>query len=303
MPLLIKIKLSKKLIRLLLVFAASLLVTSCNLDQKGMVLFLDQSYRASVVGTERDGFTVPDGILWREGRLYIADEGGSAFRVWSGREDVSTLSDAASGVISPEDVATDGKGNFYFTDDDAGGVWTVNDGVTRQLAGKEQGLISTEGIVMSPNGDLLVGDGEAHEVFRVTPKGEVSVFLGTEYGIGKPESMAFDDRGNLYIADNDARVVYLLTPGKVLHRLINNRERFSPETLWFANGVLYITDSDDGKLFKYTLAGDLELIAVFGGKLAKVHGVTTDNNGAIYVSIQSDLKRKTGYILKIDRQA
>jgi sugar lactone lactonase YvrE len=297
-------KFSKGLFVTLLAVAACLLATSCGLDQKGMVLFIDPSYKASVLGTNQNGFDVPDGILWRQGRLYIADEGGSAFRVWNGWGNVSTLSDSSSGLLSPEDIAVDARGNFFFTDDDAGGVWKVNDrGETRQLATKEQGLKSTEGIVLAQNGDFLVGDGESHQVFRVTPTGEVSVFLGPEYGIGKPESMVFDDKGNLYIADNDARVVYLLTPGKVLHRVINNRKGFSPETLGYSNGTLYITDSDDGKLFKYTPTDDLEVIAVFGGKLAKVHGITGDDKGAIYVSIQSDLKRKIGYILKIERQS
>jgi sugar lactone lactonase YvrE len=93
----------------------------------------------------------------------------------------------------------------------------------------------------------------------------------------------------------------MLTPDKKLHRVIDGREGFTPETLWFADGVLYMTDSDDGKLFKYTPEDGLTTIAVFGGKLAKVNGITTDDMGSIYVSIQTDLKRKIGYILKIER--
>ena len=289
---------------LLLIMTVCLLNAACGLDQKGMVLFLDDSYYATVIGTEKDGFTVADGLLWRQGRLYIADEGGSAFRVWSGEGLVTTLCDASNGIRSPEDVAIDPQGNIFFTDDDTGGVWKINNlGETKQLANKDQGLISTEGIVLAPDGNLLVGDGETHQIFSVAPDGEVSVLLGPEYGIGKPESMVFDDTGNLYIADNDARVVYTLTPDKRLHRTIHNREGFSPETLWFSNGTLYITDSDDGKLFKYTSEDDLVPIAVFGGKLSKVNGITTDDAGAIYVSIQTDLKKKIGYILKIDQKS
>src|SRR2546425_3653084 len=61
--------------------------------------------------------------------------------------------------------------------------------------------VQTCALPISPDGSLLVGDGEQHEVFRVTRDGQVSEFLGKEYGITKPESMVFDDRGNLYIAD------------------------------------------------------------------------------------------------------
>ncbi len=280
---------------------AGFISSGCGLNQKGMVLFIDPSYRASVLGTESDGFTVPDGILWRQGRLYIADEGGSAFRIWNGRGRVATLCDSSIGVLSPEDMAVDTQGNIYFTDDDAGGVWKINNySEAKQLVGRDKGLISTEGIVLAPDGNLLVGDGEAHKVFSVTPDGEVSVFLGENYGIRKPESMAFDQKGGLYIGDNEDSILYLLTPDKKLHRVIENREGFSPETIWYANGILYITDSQDGKLFRYTPEDGLNVIAVFGGKLHAVNGITTDDMGNIYVSIQTDLKRKIGYILKIE---
>jgi hypothetical protein len=51
---------------------------------------------------------------------------------------------------------------------------------------------------------------------------------------------------------------------------------------------------------RFTREDGLETIAVFGGKLSYVSGVTTDDRGAIYVSIQSDLKRAIGYIVKLE---
>ncbi len=292
----------KRILLATIVLAVGFVGGGCGLDQKGMVLFTDPSYRASVVGTDRDGFTVPDGILWYQGRFLIADEGGSAFRIWSGPGHVVTLCDSKIGVMSPEDMAIDPVGNIYFTDDDAGGVWKINNfGETKQLVGKDKGLISTEGIVLAPDGNLLVGDGESHKVFTVTPDGAVSEFLGADSGISKAESMAFDEKGDLFIADNEDKVLYLLTPDKKLHRLIANRDGFSPETIWYSKGVLYITDSQDGKLFKYTAEDGLNVIAVFGGKLHAVNGVTTDDNGAIYVSIQTDLVKKIGYLIKIEQ--
>lgn len=285
-----------------IVAVTAVFAAGCGLDQQGMVLFPDPSYRATVIGTDRDGFTVPDGIRWTQGRFLIADEGGAAFRVWSGPGHVTTLCDSKIGVGSPEDMAVDGGGNIYFTDDDAGGVWKINNfGETRLLAGKDKGLVSTEGIVLAPNGNLLVGEGEAHKVFSVTPDGAVSEFLGADIGISKAESMVFDEKGNLFIADNEDNILYLLTPDKKLHRIIANREGFSPETLWYSNGLLYITDSQNGKLFKYTPEDGLNVIAVFGGKLHAVNGITTDDEGSIYVSIQTDLKKKVGYLLKIEQ--
>jgi sugar lactone lactonase YvrE len=279
-----------------------ILLGGCGIDRKGLVLLTDKSYRATVIGTNKDGFTVPDGLLWKEGKLYMADEGGGAFRVWSDANDVKTLADASLGFRSPEDLVMDAAGNIYFTDDDAGGVWVINNqGKPFLLAGKDKGLTSTEGIALSPNGYILVGDGEKHQVFKVNNRGEVSTFLGTDYGIKKPESMVYDEKGNLYIADNEDDILYLLTPDMKLHRPIENQKDFSPETIWYSGGALYITDSRNGKLFRYTAEEGLETIAVFGGKLAAVSGITTDDQGSIYLSIQTNLKKNLGYILRLDK--
>lgn len=287
----------------LIILLVCISLGGCGLDQKGMVLMVDKSYRATVVGTNKDGFTVPDGILWKQGKLYIADEAGGAFRVWTNASDVKTLCDSSLGIMSPEDLVMDSQGDIFFTDDDAGGVWEIdNQGKPFLLAGKDKGLISTEGIALSPTGRILVGDGEQHKVFSVTRTGEVSVFLGEEYGIKKPESMVYDDKGDLYIADNDDDVLYMLTPDKKLHRTIENLPDFSPETIWYSQGALYITDSHHGKLFRYTPEEGLKTIAVFGGNLEKVNGITTDDQGSIYVSIQTDLKHKLGYVLRFDKE-
>ena len=287
----------------IIVCAVIPLVTSCGLNQKGMVLMTDPTYKASVIATDHDGLTVPDGLLWHQGRFYVADEGGSALRIWNGPGHVTTLCDSSIGVKSPEDLVIDKAGNVFFTDDDAGGVWTVNNfGEASRLAGPEKGLGSTEGIALSPDGSLLVGEGETHKIFAVTTTGAVSEFLGSNAGIRKPETMTYDERGNLYIGDNDDNVLYMRTSDGKLHRMIEGREGFSPESLWYSNGVLYITDSHDGKLFQYTPEDGLRVLAVFGGDLHAVNGVTTDDHGAIYVSVQTDLARKIGYLIKIEHQ-
>lgn len=279
-------------------------LSGCGLDQKGMVLLSDPSYHARVFTTNRDGIAAPDGLLWRQGKLFIADEGGSALRVWSSSGGVQTLCDATRGLQSPEDLAMDDAGNLFWSDDDAGGVWQIDPtGKAFLLAGKDKGLVSTEAIALAPSGAVLVGDGEQHQVYSVERNGDVSVFLGPGYGIRKPESMVFDERGNLYIADNQDRVVYMLTPDMKLQRLLEKRADFSPETLWYARGTLFITDSQAGKVSRFTPEEGLQTVAVFGGRLAAVNGITMDDQGGIYVSIQTDLKRKTGYIVKLEHES
>ena len=278
-------------------------LTSCKLQKEGLVIMTDASYKASMFATSKTGFGSPDGLLWRNGKLYLANEGSDALEVWSKADGLKRLADAKLGFLSPEDLVMDKDGNIFFTDDDAGGLWEVDAlGGTHLIAGKDKGLISTEGIALAADGSLLVGDGEQHEVFRVTRDGKVAEFLGKEYGITKPESMVFDDKGNLYIADNEDNVLYLLDLNHQLHRIVDRKEAFSPETIYFFKGSLYITDSHNGKLYVYTPNEEVKTIAAFGGQLKNVQGITLDDQGNIFVSVQSDLKRDVGEIIEISKE-
>ncbi len=285
------------------IVVACAFLTSCGVQKEGLVIMTDHSYKATLFATNKVGFGSPDGLVWHKGKLYFADEGGVALESWNRNEGLKKLVDAGFGFQSPEDLVIDSQDNIFFTDDDAGGLWELTaDGTPRMIATRNQGLISTEGIALAPDGSLLVGDGEQHKVFRVTRDGKVSDFLGTDYGITKPESMVFDDRGNLYIADNEDNVLYLLDANRKLHRIVDRNDSFSPETIYFARGSLYITDSHNGKLYIYTPGEELKTIAAFGGQLKNVQGVTVDDQGNIFLSVQSDLKRKVGNVIEISKE-
>ncbi len=216
---------------------------------------------------------------------------------------MKTLLDSRFGVSSPEKLAIDADDNVFFTDDDVGGLWEVDArGNQRLVAGPEKGLISTKGITIAPDGSILVGDNEQHKVFRVTRDGAVSEFLGKEYGITRPESMVYDEKGNLYIADEEDNVLYLLDPNHKLHRLIDRKDSFSPQTLCYFRGSLYITDEHFGKVYVYTPNDELKPIATFAGKLRVLQGITLDDQGDIYVAVQTDLKHRVGYIIKISKE-
>ena len=293
-----------KRLSIAIIVCGLIFLTSCKLQKEGLVIMTDASYKASVFATSKAGFGSPDGLLWRDGKLYLADEGSDALEVWTKADGLKRLADSRLGCLSPEDLVIDSKNNIFFTDDDAGGLWEFTaEGAPRLVAGKDKGLISTEGIALAPDGSILVGDGEQHEVFRVTRDGKVSEFLGKEYGITKPESMVFDDKGNLYIADNEDNVLYLLDGNHKLHRLIEHRDSFSPETIFYSKGSLYITDSKDGKLYLYNPSEELKTIAAFGGQLKNVQGVTVDDAGNIYLTVQSDLKHNVGSIIEISKES
>jgi sugar lactone lactonase YvrE len=285
-------------------FALALALAGCGkLDQEAMVLTVEPGWTAEVVASDKDGFASPDGLLWSHGTLLVADEGGSAVRAWRPGTRPKLLADSRAGLASPEDLVRDSAGNVYFTDDTRGGLWrTDTAGRTAALVEPGRGLPSTEGLGLSPDGDLVVGDAPGRRVLKVRPDGTVSVLVGPEKNIAKPESFAFDDSGNLYIADNRDKILYLLRADGGLHRAIVDRPGFSPESLSFAGGALFITDSDNGKLFRYTPDDGLNVVAVFGGSLANIQGIAADEGGALYLSVQSDLKGRKGYILKLSRK-
>lgn len=290
--------------RLAALALAAALAGCGKLDQEAMVLTVEPGWTAEVAASEKDGFGSPDGLLWSDGTLYVADEGGSAVRAWRPGARPATLADSRSGLVSPEDVVRDPAGNVYFTDDSRGGLWRTDPlGSTTAVVAPGRGLPSTEGLGLSPDGDLVVGDAPGHRVLKVGPNGKVSVLIGPERKIAKPESFAFDDMGNLYIADNRDNVLYLLRTDGGLHRVVADRSGFSPESLRFAGGTLFITDSDNGKLFRYTPDDGLNVVALFGGSLANIQGIAADDDGALYLSVQSDLKGRKGYILKLSRGA
>jgi sugar lactone lactonase YvrE len=290
--------------RRLCLCALALVLAGCGkLDQEAMVLTVESGWSAQVVASEKDGFSSPDGLLWAGGTLYVADEGGSAVRAWRPGSRPAILADAGAGLASPEDLVRDSAGNVYFTDDSRGGLWrTDTAGRTAALVEPARGLPSTEGLGLSPGGDLVVGDAPGHRVLKVTRDGTISVLIGPERKIAKPESFAFDGSGSLYIADNSDNVLYRLGADGRLYRAVADRPGFSPESLHFTGGALFITDSDNGKLFRYTPEEGLNVVALFGGALANIQGIAADESGALYLSVQSDLKARKGYILKLSRK-
>ena len=283
----------------LFALAGLCVLAACGtLDQRAMLLVLDETYEAETLLTNADGISSPDGLRWENGRLFIADEGGSALRVLGRDGKVSTLATAKEGLRSPEDLALGSDGALYWTDDDAGGLWLLaGDGAAARRLPAEGPLASTEGLAATPAGGILIGGGG--RVLLLASSGSVTAL---PLQIGKPESMAFDTSGNLYIADNEADILYLLTKDGRLHRPIAGRDGFSPETLHIAGGALLITDSRHGKLHRYTPEDGLSTLAVLAGELANVQGVTSDAAGNIYLSVQTDLKARKGTILRLTKK-
>jgi sugar lactone lactonase YvrE len=283
---------------LLLVAAGAAGLSSVSIlpiSRGGSVTIIDPAYQIEVVA--RTGYQMPDGLLWQPDGVYFADEGsGMVQKLVPGG--VQRLHFASSEISSPEDVATNGRGDYYFTDDDTGNVWHLNPGgELNKLAGPEQGLRSSEGIAVAPWGDIYVGDGECHCIFKIAPNGFAEVYIT---GIHKPETLAFDPDGGLYVGDNEEGKLYFIGRGEP--RLIMYDKEVVPETISWHNGGLLITDSAHGRVYRWTPGSPPEVIAAFGGNLRRLAGVTADDAGNIWVAAQTSLSAKKGYIFKLTRR-
>ena len=267
-------------------------VPSLTRERGGTIIPVHAGDRVEILA--RNGYDCPDGLLWRPDGLYLADEGGGRLRKWT-PGGTTEFHAARLDIESPEDLVMDGEGNVFFTDDNTGSVWQrTPEGKLVEIAGPVQGLRSTEGIALMPNGHLAVGDGELHAIYEVSREGQVSLM---ETGIKKPESLTYDDAGGLYVADNEDNVIYYLRDGQ--RTVVLADPKISPETiLWTPSGLL-MTDSREGRLYRWQRGNPPRVLASFGGVLRKVHGVTVDPAGQIYVSIQSDLAHRKGYIVRL----
>lgn len=275
-----------------------LALTACSApeDEAAVVLY-DRSYALETVLDTADGITSPDGLLWHDGVLYIADEGGSAIRKWDVAE-LTTLADAASGILSPEDLRIGGDGRLYFTDDSAGGLWRVLETGGAERVADAAMLEGSEGIAVAPDGGVEVGSGETGRIAHVQPGGAVEAYLGRRWGIAKPESMVRAPDGSLLVADNrEDRLVRITSAGTV--RELALPDDLSPESIALSGDVLWITDSHNGRLYRMERDQPPETVALFLGTFANINGVAAAGDGTIYISIQSDLEAGEGYIVRL----
>ena len=53
-------------------------LTSCSLQKEGLVIMTDRSYKATIFATNKAGIGSPDGLLWRNGKLYLDERSASS---------------------------------------------------------------------------------------------------------------------------------------------------------------------------------------------------------------------------------
>ncbi|HJQ36495.1 MAG TPA: hypothetical protein VKB93_05105 [Thermoanaerobaculia bacterium] len=197
---------------------------------------LDSSGNASVVAGA--AFDFPAGIaLHPDGSLLVTDFRGCTLRRVTSDGLVTTIAGSvpATGVVDgdaaaarfswPVDVAVAADGSAFIADGNRIRR-TLADGTTITFAGPD-GLTTISALAFAPNGDLIVAEGDAHVIRRVTMSGVVTTIAGSPGKSGlvdgagpaarfqNPYGVAVAPDGTIYVADTLNRAIRVITGNDV----------------------------------------------------------------------------------------
>ena len=168
-----------------------------------------------------------------------------------------------SGLISPESVAQDAKGDIYvseigeFNKDGDGKITRIS--IDGKLSTFASGMDDPKGLTFIGK-SLYVTD--KNRVLKVEPDGKWTVFGST---MAFPQTPVFlnditsDDAGNLYVSDSgnlkSGGAIFKIAQNKKITLVLdeNTPEILAPNGLWIIKNDLYEVDFSSGILYKINL--------------------------------------------------
>lgn len=206
----------------------------------------------------------------------------------------------------PTRMALGPDGIVYLTDAMVGSVFLFEPEVSlvdplAEIKGFERPL----GIVVTTDGDILVGDHDLHAVLRCTAGGTIEQAIG-EAEIRMPSDLAMDREGNLYVADSESNVIWVYDEEGELLRVIRSGGLSFPTSVRIQYpdeipGVprLYVGDKGNYLVKVFDLNGNF--IREFGGFPIKsgMMGTSWDWEGR-FMSIQDLVSGSSGNLFVLD---
>ena len=212
-------------------------------------------------------------------------------------------------LYDPWDIAIDGDGNMYVTDYGSHRIRKITPaGVVTTFAGSTAGYRDGTGsaaqfngptaITLDAQGNLYVTEDVNHRIRKITPEGVVTTVAGS--GIkgftngaaaiaqfSKPSGILVDAEGMIFVADRDNNRIRKITPEGIVSTFAGSGEwdyadgtgaaaKFrSPSGLSIdADGNLIVSDTDNHRIRKITMAGVVSTIAG-NGTAGTANGVGT----------------------------
>lgn len=182
----------------------------------------------------------------------------------------------AEGFSQPMGIAADRLGNLYVANwVEKGFVCVITpDGKSRVLVPPEAGLVSPIGVVVSPDGALLVSWGGT-SVARIDPATGAVINLNWLTGFRNPRQMAYDTSYRLYVADQMENAVKRFDPlGTPIPLILRGAELTMPFGLAFdLEGNLYASQTRGQLIKKVELKGEVGIVSDFADGLPNPGGI------------------------------
>jgi len=209
---------------------------------------------------------------------------------------VSELEKLAGGFAFTEGPAVDAQGNVYFTDipNHLILIWTLDDQLDtfRINSGRANGLY------FDKDENLLACEGEKGQITSTSPDGDYKA-IATQYDgkrFNQPNDIWPDGKGGVYFTDpkyggeetelpQDGMHVYYINPNHTSAiRVCDDLEKPNGVLGTPDGKILYVTDAQAGKTYKYDIQEDgslanKTLFVEFG-----CDGMTMDKAGNVYLT-------------------
>ena len=175
-------------------------------------------------------------------------------------------------------MSVDAEGNVYSTNFHES-VWKIApDGSATQLNDE---FTSASGNFPLPNGELLQGEWTDNRIYRIKPDGTRTIFA--EGGLDGPVGIVQRPQGDFIVANSRGEYLARIGPdGGEAEEVMRHPDMTQPNGVAIdEDGNIYVSDLDGGKVFKWTPAGDVEILAELPGD-GNAHGAIA--GGGLYVN-------------------
>ena len=217
----------------------------------------------------------PEGLTrGLDGNIYVCCMDGNLIRRVTPKGEVSLFADGS--FSSPASITGDRNGNFYVANYAKQGFVTIIDagGKSRVLVPPDAGLVSPVGVVVTPDGALLVSWG-GDSVARVDMKTGKVLNPRWITGLSNPRQMAWDTSYRLYLADqlNNAVRRYDLL-GTPIPLTLQGADLTKPFGLAFdSKGLLYATLTGGSLVKRIRIDGDYAVVSDFAAEMRNGGGI------------------------------